>query len=69
VTARVSTAKRLTIGGIEARDLPVVVSPSFGDQDVIGMNFLSRLKSWRVEGRTLVLQPNSKAASSKANLT
>jgi aspartyl protease family protein len=23
------------------------------------MNFLSRLKSWRVEGRTLVLVPNN----------
>jgi aspartyl protease family protein len=26
--------------------------------DVVGMNFLSRLKSWRVEGRTLILTPN-----------
>jgi len=24
----------------------------------VGMNFLSRLKSWRVEGRTLILTPN-----------
>ncbi len=48
---------RLQLGSIEARDLPVVVSGSFGETDVIGMNFLSRLKSWRVEGRTLVLDP------------
>jgi aspartyl protease family protein len=61
VTARVSTINRLKLGAIEARDLPVVVSRSFGDLDVIGMNFLSRLKAWRVEGRTLVLQPNTKS--------
>ncbi len=48
---------RLQLGSIEARDMPVVVSDAFGDTDVIGMNFLSRLKSWRVEGRTLVLDP------------
>ncbi len=43
------------IGSLETRDLPIVVSPAFGDFDVIGMNFLSRLRSWRVEGGTLVL--------------
>jgi aspartyl protease family protein len=26
--------------------------------DVLGMNFLSQLQSWRVEGRTLVLAPH-----------
>jgi aspartyl protease family protein len=25
---------------------------------VIGMNFLSKLKSWRVEGQTLILEPH-----------
>jgi len=25
---------------------------------VIGMNFLSKLQSWRVEGRTLILVPH-----------
>lgn len=44
------------IGSLETRDLPVVVSPAFGDFDVIGMNFLSRLGSWRVERGTLVLE-------------
>ncbi|KQN80234.1 hypothetical protein ASE90_15025 [Sphingomonas sp. Leaf67] len=43
------------IGSLETRDLPIVVSPAFGNFDVIGMNFLSRLRSWRVEGGTLVL--------------
>ena len=57
VAAKVSSVDRLKLGGIAAHNLPVVVSPAFGDTDVIGMNFLSRLKSWRVDGKTLVLQP------------
>lgn len=47
------------IGSLETRDLPVVVSPAFGNLDVIGMNFLSRLGSWRVERGTLVLEANN----------
>ncbi|MBB3878736.1 retropepsin-like aspartic protease family protein [Sphingomonas pseudosanguinis] len=54
-TARVETLK---LGTIRAYDLPVVVSPAFGETDILGMNFLSRLKSWRVEGRTLILEPH-----------
>lgn len=57
VTARVANAASLTIGSIHATDLAVVVSPAFGDTDVIGMNLLSRLKSWRVEDRVLILTP------------
>src|SRR3546814_2940963 len=45
------------LGGITARDLKVVISPALGDIDVLGMNFLSQLASWRVEGRTLILVP------------
>ena len=58
VTARVSSVGQLRLGDIRASDLSVVVSPAFGETDVLGMNFLSRLKSWRVEGRTLVLVPH-----------
>jgi aspartyl protease family protein len=32
-----------------------------GDTNLLGMNFLSSLESWRVEGRTLVLEPRSPA--------
>jgi aspartyl protease family protein len=58
ITARTSTLPELTLGDIVARDLPVVVSPAFGDTDVLGMNFLSMLKSWHVDGRVLVLEPH-----------
>ena len=59
ITARQATIRRLEIGTIVARDLPVVTSDAFGETDVLGMNFLSRLARWRVEGRTLVLQPKA----------
>ena len=59
VRADSGTVGELRLGNIVARDLKVVVSPAFGSVDVIGMNFLSKLKSWRVEGRTLILTPNN----------
>ncbi|TPG18684.1 TIGR02281 family clan AA aspartic protease [Sphingomonas koreensis] len=58
ITARTATLPALRLGDVVARDLPVVVSPAFGDNDVLGMNFLSMLKSWRVEDRTLILTPH-----------
>ena len=57
ITARTATARRVTVGGVTTGDLRVAVSPDFGDADVLGMNFLSRLEAWRVEGHTLVLIP------------
>lgn len=57
VQARRARVGRLELGNIVARDLPVVVAPEFGDLDVLGMNFLSQLASWRVEGDVLVLEP------------
>jgi aspartyl protease family protein len=58
VPARTATVPELRIGNVVARDLKVVVSPAFGTMDVIGMNLLSKLKSWRVEGDTLILVPH-----------
>lgn len=57
VMAQPATIGELKVGGIVATDAPAVVSASFGDEDVLGMSFLSRLKSWRVEGNTLILIP------------
>jgi aspartyl protease family protein len=58
VRAQTATIGRFALGNIAARDVDIVVAPGLGDTDVIGMNLLSRLKSWRVEGRTLVLVPH-----------
>ena len=48
----------LRVGNIVARNLRIVTAPGLGDLDVLGMNFLSKLESWRVEGRTLILVPH-----------
>lgn len=58
IRADTGEVRELRFGNVVARDLAVVVSPAFGDVDVLGMNFLSRLKSWRVEGQTLILTPH-----------
>jgi aspartyl protease family protein len=50
-------ADRLDIGTIERRDLAVHISEAFGDTNVLGMNFLSSLSSWGVQGKWLVLKP------------
>lgn len=57
VQAQTGTIDTLRLGGIEARNLKVVVSAALGNIDVLGMNFLSRLKSWRVDEGVLVLVP------------
>lgn len=57
--ARTGSVKRLELGSITARDLKVAISPALGDMNVLGMNFLSDLASWRVEGRTLILVPKT----------
>ncbi|WP_240320676.1 retropepsin-like aspartic protease family protein [Sphingomonas crusticola] len=59
IFARTSSVARLVLGPIRASDLRVVVAQEFGDMNVLGMNFLSRLQSWRVEDRTLILQPRN----------
>jgi len=57
VMARTSSVERLTLGSIVAKDLRVDVAEEFGTTNVLGMNFLSRLKSWRVENGWLILEP------------
>nr|WP_243846990.1 TIGR02281 family clan AA aspartic protease [Sphingomonas japonica] len=57
IAAKRGNVDRVTLGAITTHDLGVVVSPAFGDVNVLGMNFLSRLASWRVEGGTLILVP------------
>jgi len=58
VRAETGVVEQLRVGGIEASNLKVVISPALGGVDVLGMNFLSQLESWRVEGRTLVMVPD-----------
>ncbi len=57
VEAMRGSIQNLQVGSMSAKQLPIVVSEAFGDSNVIGMNFLSKLKSWRVEGNEMVLEP------------
>lgn len=56
--ARTGSIDELRVGNIVARNLKIVTAPGLGRLDVLGMNFLSKLQSWRVEGQTLVLVPH-----------
>ena len=56
--ARTGSVDELRVGNIVARNLKIVTAPGLGSLDVLGMNFLSKLDSWRVEGRTLILVPH-----------
>lgn len=49
-------ADMLKVGNITRRNVAVHVSEAFGDMNVLGMNFLSSLRSWGVEGRILILR-------------
>jgi aspartyl protease family protein len=55
--ARRSRAERLIVGGIERRQFPIHVAGERGETNLLGMNFLSTLSSWRVEGQYLILVP------------
>ncbi len=58
MVARFGKVDDLRFGSIFARSLDVVIAPdSSGDINVIGMNLLLRLESWRVENKSLVLVP------------
>ena len=50
-------ASRLEVGNIERQNVAVHISEAFGDMNVLGMNFLSSLSGWGVEGKWLVLKP------------
>jgi aspartyl protease family protein len=57
VTAQRGNAQTLQVGPHKLTDHHVVVSSSFGDTNVLGMNFLDSMKSWKVEGNVMTLQP------------
>ncbi len=57
VQAQRGNAKSLQIGPLKLNDHHVVVSENFGETNVLGMNFLDSLKSWKVENNVMTLQP------------
>jgi aspartyl protease family protein len=49
---------KLDVGPISRQDFAVHVAEGLGDTNLLGMNFLSSLKGWRVEGNELILNPS-----------
>jgi aspartyl protease family protein len=64
--AQTATVEELRVGNITATNLKVVTSPALGNMDVLGMNFLSKLGSWRVERNTLIMVPEKTEARESA---
>jgi aspartyl protease family protein len=57
VTARRAHVRELKVGTIERSNLAVETADAFGETSVLGMNFLSSLSGWGVDGQWLVLKP------------
>jgi aspartyl protease family protein len=57
VAAAPARIDELRFGSVVARDLDAIVLPGEGGPNVLGMNFLTRLKGWRVEDGVLILTP------------
>lgn len=64
--AETGKVDEIKVGNIVARNLRIVTSPGLGNLDVLGMNFLSKLQSWRVEGNMMILVPHHPQAKSTA---
>lgn len=58
VAAAPARIDELQFGSVVARDLDAIVMPGEGGPNVLGMNFLTRLKGWRVEDGVLILTPH-----------
>jgi aspartyl protease family protein len=52
-----SRAETLKVGPIQRDDFAVHIGGPGGETNLLGMNFLSTLTVWRVEGEWLILQP------------
>ena len=59
VAAELTTIDELRFGNVVARGLDAAIAPGLGPTNVIGMNFLSRLASVRLEGETMILVPHN----------
>lgn len=58
VAAQLTTIDELRFGNVAARGIDAIIAPGLGPTNVIGMNLLTRLASWRVEGGTMILVPH-----------
>lgn len=66
-TGRIVVIPELKVGNAVARHIEAVVAPGLGETNVLGMNFLTKLKGWRVEDRVMVLEPHHPAKVSNGD--
>ena len=57
VAAKRANVQSLVVGPHRIENHPVVVSESFGDINLLGMNFLNSMHSWRVEANVMIIIP------------
>jgi len=57
VAAKRGNVRSLVVGPHRIENHAVVVSESFGDVNLLGMNFLNSMQSWCVEANVMILQP------------
>jgi aspartyl protease family protein len=57
VAAKRANVQSLVVGPHRIENHPVVVSESFGDINLLGMNFLNSMQSWRVEANIMIIIP------------
>lgn len=57
VQAKRGIVRSLSVGPHTVENHKVVVSENFGETNVLGMNFLDSMKSWKVERNMMVIQP------------
>jgi len=62
VMAHRATVKDFRLGPIQASDFALQVMDGL-HEGVVGMNFLSELRSWRVEGNIMILEPGRSGPS------
>ncbi len=62
IAAQLATIDELSFGNVSARGLDAAIAPNIGPTNVLGMNLLGRLGSWRVEKGTMILTPDAPGA-------
>lgn len=58
VEAKLTSIDHLRFGNVGASGIDAIIAPGLGPTNVIGMNVLSRLASWRVQNNVMILVPH-----------
>lgn len=59
IGAQLTSIEDLRFGNVRAHGIDALIAPGLGKTNVLGMNLLSRLASWRVEDNTLIIVPQT----------